>query len=131
MTTRRKFITSASLLTLGAATAHATPAPGLPALAHHVFFWLKNPGSKTDRDQLIQGLRELEKIETVRALHIGLPADTTQRPVIDSSYDVSELIFFDDVAGQDAYQVHPIHTQFVEKYSHLWSRVVVYDSVAI
>jgi hypothetical protein len=28
---------------------------------HHVFFWLANPQSATDRDQLITGLRKLSK----------------------------------------------------------------------
>jgi len=36
---------------------------------------------------------------------------------------------FDDQAGQEAYQIHPLHTKFVEENSHLWSKVVVYDSV--
>ncbi|MCA1758894.1 MAG: Dabb family protein [Bacteroidales bacterium] len=27
------------------------------------------------------------------------------------------------------YQVHPLHVKFVEENSHLWDKVVVYDSV--
>lgn len=103
--------------------------PQYPALAHHVFFWLKNPDSAADREKLIQGIRSLEKIETVRGLHIGLPASTEKRDVVDGSYSVCELIFFDDPAGEKAYQVHPIHQKFVEEHSHLWSKVVVYDSL--
>jgi hypothetical protein len=51
--------------------------------------------------------------------------------VVDSSYSASELIFFDDVAGQDIYQVHPVHKKFVEQCSHLWEKVIVYDSLDI
>ncbi|MEC7471585.1 MAG: Dabb family protein, partial [Pseudomonadota bacterium] len=29
-----------------------------------------------------------------------------------------------------AYQTHPLHVKFVEQCSHLWSKVVVYDSVS-
>src|SRR5580700_4110219 len=48
-------------------------------LIHHVFFWLKNRDSKEDLTTLLEGLRGLGKIETVRKLHIGVPADTEKR----------------------------------------------------
>ena len=128
---RRNFLTSASLLTLSA-TASAIPmSEEKKVLAHHVFFWLKNPASKEDRAKLIEGLRTLEKIETVHHLHIGAPADTEKRPVVDSSYSVSELIFFDNVAGQNTYQNHPIHIKFVKDCSDLWEKVVVYDALSV
>lgn len=132
MTNRRKFIASASMLTLGAAAAHALPeAAEGGTLTHHVFFWLKNAGSEADRDKLIEGLRKLSNIETVRSIHIGVPASTEKRDVVDNSYDVSELIFFDDAAGEKVYQTHPVHEKFVKDYSHLWRKVVVYDSLAV
>lgn len=130
---RRTFVATAAAL--GASTV-ASAMPSVPMqnkkqLAHHVFFWLKNPNSKEDLNKLIEGLRTLEKIESVRKIHIGLPASTEKREVVDNSYSASELIFFDDVAGQDAYQVHPIHKKFVDNYSHLWAKVIVYDSIDI
>jgi hypothetical protein len=131
--TRRTFIASAAALGVSTAAA-AVPTmttKDKKQLAHHVFFWLKNRDSKEDLNKLIEGLKTLEKIESVRKIHIGVPASTEQRPVVDSSYSASELIFFDDVAGQDIYQVHPIHKKFVEQYSHLWEKVIVYDSVDI
>jgi hypothetical protein len=129
--TRRNFIgASAAVVTLGALSSFV-PKSEKPMLAHHVLFWLKNPGSKTDRDKLIEGLRTLKKIETVREIHIGLAADTEKRPVIDSSYSVSELIFFDNVAGEKTYQDHPIHKKFVDTYAPLWEKVLVYDSMDI
>jgi hypothetical protein len=103
----------------------------LPKLVHHVFFWLKNPDSKEDLERLLAGIRTLASIETVRVLHVGVPASTEQRAVVDSSYSASELMFFDDIAGQDAYQVHPTHQKFIADCSHLWSRVTVFDSVAV
>ena len=103
--------------------------PKHPPLAHHVFFWLKNPASEADRQLLITGIKTLEQIETVRSLHIGMPATTEKREVVDNSYSVCELMFFDTIEGQNTYQDHPIHRNFVANYSHLWSRVVVYDSM--
>lgn len=131
--TRRNFI--ATVIAAGAANsaiAHPTMEPkNKKQLAHHVFFWLKNRDSKEDLTRLIEGLKTLEKIESVRKLHVGIPASTEQRPVVDSSYSASELIFFDDVAGQNVYQDHPVHKKFVEQCSHLWEKVVVYDSIDI
>ena len=131
--TRRAFLAGA--VALGAATTASattrTAQTNKKQLAHHVFFWLKNPNSKEDLNRLLEGLRTLEKIESVRKIHIGVPASTEKRDVVDSSYSASELIFFDDVAGQDAYQVHPVHKKFVDQCSHLWQKVVVYDSMDV
>jgi len=131
--TRRTFVTSA--VALGASAA-ATAMPTMETkdkkqLAHHVFFWLKNRESKEDLAKLLAGLRTLEKIETIRKLHIGVPASTEKRDVVDSSYSASELMFFDDTAGQKVYQDHPIHQKFIENCSHLWDKVVVYDSMDV
>lgn len=97
-------------------------------LVHHVFFWLKNPDSIEDRDKLVEGVKTLSKIETIRRLHVGVLASTEKRAVVDTSWQVSELMFFDDTAGQKIYQDHPIHVAFIEKYGHLWERVLVYDA---
>ena len=96
-------------------------------IIHHVFFWLNNPDSESDKQQLMEGLNTLSSIDEVKVLLVGTPASTIEREVVDNSFDVSELMIFESVEAQDAYQVHPIHTEFVENYSHLWERVVVYD----
>lgn len=99
-------------------------------VVHHVFFWLKNPGSEADKAKLIEGLNTLRGIEQVDQLIIGTPASTLKRDVVDNSFDVSELMFFENVEAQDTYQTHPTHLAFVENYSHLWEKVVVYDMIA-
>lgn len=110
----------------GTALAETASAP----MIHHVFFWLKNPGSKADRDALIAGLKTLKAVEVVQQLHIGVPASTEKRDVVDNSYDVSELMVFNSIADQKTYQDHPLHLKFVKDCSHLWAKVVVYDSIA-
>ncbi len=95
---------------------------------HHVYFWLKNPDSKEDLQQLIDGLKKLSAVKTIKQFHIGRPA-ATNRDVIDTSYSVSWLLLFDNAADQDSYQVDPIHLKFVETCSHLWKKVVVYDTI--
>ena len=130
--TRRTFVaTAAAMSASAAATALPTMTKDKKQLVHHVFFWLKNPDSKEDLAKLLAGLRTLEKIETIRKLHIGVPASTEKRDVVDSSYHASELMFFDDTAGQKTYQDHPIHQKFIKECGHLWERVVVYDSMDV
>ncbi|MEK6782689.1 MAG: Dabb family protein [Bacteroidota bacterium] len=127
---RRTFLATASALTLGVTTSFAMKKENSP-LVHHVFFWLKNPSSKADLTKLLDGLRSLEKIETIKMIHIGVPASTEKRDVVDNSYSASELMFFDDLAGQKTYQDHPIHLKFIENCSHLWERVIVYDTINV
>jgi len=95
---------------------------------HHVFFWLNNPDDPQERKIFENALQELGTVETIKLLHIGKPADTS-REVIDNTYHYSFLAGFKDKAGHDVYQVHPIHDKFRNEYSHLWSKVLVYDSV--
>ncbi|MBA4849973.1 Dabb family protein [Emticicia sp. BO119] len=95
---------------------------------HHVYFYLKNPDSETDKAKLLEGLEKLSKVPTIRMVHIGVPATTT-RSVIVRDYSVSWLCFFDNLDEEEIYQKHPIHLKFVEDYAHLWEKVNVYDSI--
>ena len=130
---RRRFIATTALLGTGLA-ASAIPqinSQERKMLVHHVFFWLKNPSSKEDLNKLIAGLKTLGGIETVRKIHIGVPASTEKRDVVDNSYSASEILYFDDLAGQKVYQDHPIHKKFVENCSGLWEKVIVYDAIDV
>ncbi len=95
---------------------------------HHVFFWLKNKTSGTDREALLKGLQSLAAIEPKIMIHIGVKA-STNRPVIDTSYDFSLLMIFNNLEDQESYQAHPIHQEFVKNCQHLWEKVTIYDSV--
>lgn len=105
--------------------------PETARIVHHVFFWLETPGSIADRDQLIAGLRGLAAIPAIRSLQIGVPASTEQRDVVDSSFDVSELMLFDSVEDQKIYQDHPLHHDFIANCGHLWRKVIVYDMLTV
>jgi hypothetical protein len=132
--TRRKFIATTAALAAGTVTASAISLKEQKEewpIVHHVFFWLKNPGSTEDRDKLVAGVKTLAKIETVRKLRVGIVASTEKRDVVDNSWAVSELMFFSDLAGQATYQTHPIHLEFIKNCSHLWEKVIVYDAVDV
>ena len=122
---RRKFVAVATLLPLGLSAMEIKK--DNPRLVHHVFFWLKDPSSTADHDKLVAGVKGLKKIPTIKMLHVGVPASTEKRDVVDNSYHVSELMFFDNVEDQKVYQDHPIHQQFIKDHSMLWDKVVVYD----
>lgn len=131
--TRRRFIaatgkTAAATALSGLVAGKALAAAGNNKLfVHHVYFWLKNPGSTEDKEKLVAGLKKLSSVKTIQQFHIGQPADTN-RDVIDRSYSVSWLLFFKNKADQDSYQTDPIHLNFVKECSPLWEKVVVYDS---
>ena len=128
---RRKFIATTAALAAGT-VASAIPLHGPGSsypIIHHVFFWLKNPTSIADRDQLVAGVKTLAKIEVVRELRVGVLAPTEKRDVVDNTWAVSELMFFSDLAGQASYQNHPIHLEFIKNCSHLWEKVIVYDAM--
>lgn len=108
--------------------ARDTMPPEKGKFVHTVFFWLKNKDSEADRQKLYEGLTKLSQIELIETAYVGVPA-TTNRDVIDRSYDFSITFVFPDPETQDAYQVHPDHLKFVEEYGHLWERVVVYDAI--
>lgn len=131
---RRKFIgksaatVAATALGLPSVLAH-TPGASRPPVVHHVFFWLKNPTSTEDRDQLVAGLKTLAGIPLIKELYVGVLANTEKRDVVDASWQVSELMFFEDLSGQANYQQHPLHLAFIKNCSHLWEKVVVYDAM--
>jgi hypothetical protein len=132
---RRRFITNTgkAALVTGLATLTNTTASAMTAnnlFVHHVFFYLKNPSSIADRDKLVEGLKKLSKVKTIKSFHIGKPANTN-RDVIERGYSVSWMLHFNTPAEQESYQTDPIHLKFIEDCSSLWEKVVVYDSVDI
>lgn len=97
---------------------------------HTVYFWLK-PGSPAGAaERLTADCRAiLGEIPTVRRLWAGPPAQTP-RDVVDNSYACGLTVIFDDRAGHDVYQDHPLHLEFIERNKEHWARVQVYDHVA-
>ncbi|MCF8361172.1 MAG: Dabb family protein [Prolixibacteraceae bacterium] len=137
MTNRRKFLgklVAGTALASFAMLPHRAKAQRVDmsnVLLHHVYFWLKDPDNQKDRRKFEKAIRELIKVPTIKVSHLGVPASTEERDVVDHSYTYSLLVIFDSQADQDIYQEHPIHLEFVDKNSHLWEKVVVYDSTDI
>ncbi len=98
---------------------------------HTVFFWLKEPNSKSHREIFETSLKAfINSSEYIQTKHIGIPADTN-REVIDSTYSYCLALGFSSKENQDKYQNEPAHKVFIKESSSLWRKVVVYDSESI
>lgn len=97
-------------------------------LAHHVLFWLKADTSEDQKAAFRKGLESLEKVESVKTFYVGVPAPI-ERAVVDTSYTFSLIIIFEDLAGHDVYQTHPLHLAFLDEFRSLFEKVIIYDAL--
>ncbi len=98
---------------------------------HVVFFWLKKDSIKSNSEEFILNLQKfISQVSVIKSSHIGKPA-TTDRPVIDKSYDFCLIVSFANKTDHDIYQTHETHLEFIKTSEKLWDRVLVYDSEAI
>ena len=95
--------------------------------SHIVIFWT-DPKNPQAADELIAGANKyLKPIPGVLHFHIGKMVPS-HRPVVDQSYQVALNLIFADKPAQDAYQLHPRHTEFVETVlKRFVGKVLVYD----
>lgn len=102
------------------------------ALVHTVLFWLKNPDNPSDRIEFEKGIKVLIATNPQGIMaHIGRPATTKPREVVDDSFTYQYVMTFASVEDEEAYQTDPTHTDFVKKVDHLIEKVIVYDSLSI
>jgi sugar phosphate isomerase/epimerase len=104
------------------------PASSASMFVHAVYFWLREDLQAAERETFVAELHHLIALPSVRHGYVGVPA-ATDRPIIDRSYSYALVVVFDDQAGHDAYQVHPVHDRFRETCGSFWTRVQIYDSV--
>ena len=96
-------------------------------VSHVIICWLKRPGSYEDRQRVIDACRTLIDIPGVTEVTVGA-AIPSQRPVVDSSYDVGMIVRFRDETAMREYDQHPIHRAAVETtIKPLVERFVIYD----
>jgi hypothetical protein len=100
-----------------------------PGLVHTVYFWLNEDVDEASAKNFEQGVGRLEEVPSVKRMFFGPAATTPTRGVTDNSFDYALVLWFDDVAGHDIYQEHPIHLKFVEEQEAKFMRVQVYDNV--
>ncbi|HWA75831.1 MAG TPA: Dabb family protein [Polyangiaceae bacterium] len=96
-------------------------------LIHSVYFWFKPDADPARVSEFESGLRRLTGVEQIQAAYFGKPEQTPPRPVIDRSYDWALVVHFENLGDHDAYQEHPLHVEFLERFAATWERVQVYD----
>ena len=107
----------------------STIEPG--GFVHSVFFWLKEPENDDAHRAFLNHLRTfIDASDYVKSKHIGIKK-ASDRDVVDSDYNYSLIVTFNDSQEQDKYQSEPAHIKFVNDAEHLWHRVVVYDSLSV
>ncbi len=96
-------------------------------IEHIVIIWLKQPGNVNAQDKIIKASQELKAIPGVITLRSGKMVPS-QRKVVDSSYDIALIVSFINRAALDAYLVHPVHVNLLEKtMKPLIKKIKVYD----
>ena len=118
----RYLISIFALITLTACSVQ-TKAP----IHHLVFVWLKDSGNETQRQEIIDVSKSFREIPGVKSLEVG-PVISSERKIVDDSFDLGILITFDNVAEMNAYIEHPDHKEAVKnKLKPLVKKIVVYD----
>ena len=125
---RRAGLLLAACLSLNACVSAPRPAPARPV--HHVVLcWLKTPGDAAQRAKLIEASRGLGRIEAVGSVSAGTPV-SSDRPVVDDSFDVAIHMTFPSVAALQAYEADPRHMMAVQNVLlPLTARIQVYDFI--
>jgi hypothetical protein len=98
-----------------------------PHLVHVVLLWLNEPGNEDHRAQIIAATRGFASIPGVKGISVGEPV-SSQRSVVDDSFDIGLYISFSSKQALEAYLVHPKHK--AAQQSVLGARVkraVIYD----
>jgi succinylarginine dihydrolase len=97
-------------------------------LAHIVYFTLED-ASEARIEALLADMRQyLDSHPGLVHFSCGRLNPELNRPVNDRDFHVSLHTVFVDRAAHDAYQVHPRHTEFIERNRANWKRVRVFDS---
>ncbi len=95
---------------------------------HAVYFYLEPNLSSEQIQAFEEDMAKLAKAPSISKIIIGPPA-MTPRKIVDNSYDYAYIVFFENKAAHDAYQVHALHDQFRENIEGIVKDVKIYDSV--
>ena len=82
-------------------------------VVHTVFLWLKQPGNEAHRKHLIQATSRLQQIPGVLDIRFG-EVISSERAIVDDSFDVGIYFYFNDVESMNRYLVHPLHQKTVQ-----------------
>ena len=97
-------------------------------LAHSVFFSLHDNSPAAIKKLVNACKKYLPDHPGVLYFAVGTLNPDLDRPVNDRDFDVALHLVFDSKAAHDAYQVAPMHKQFIRENKPNWHMVRVFDS---
>lgn len=97
-------------------------------LAHIVFFTLNDASSEMVSKLQADCQTYLSGHPGTNYFSVGTRNIELDRPVNDSEFHVALHVCFESKEAHDAYQVHPRHTEFIERQKSNWKSVRVFDS---
>ena len=96
-------------------------------LIHAVLVWLKEPGNTEHRRAIIMASGSFKAIPGVVDVKAG-EVVTSERDIVDDSFDVGIYLYFNTLADMRSYLIHPAHKSAVEDILlPLVDKIVVYD----
>jgi hypothetical protein len=106
------------------------PAEKPPEFVHCVFFTLKPEVTDDQIEEFVKDCYLLKQIPSVRKLDAGRRDERMTRDINVTDYTLGVVVYFDDKAGHDLYNAHPVHQKLVAKHKDQWSSVRVFDFTA-
>ena len=97
-------------------------------LAHNVYFSLTDNGAAAKQELVDDCHKLLAPIPGILFYAAGQLAEDLNRDVNDREFDVALHVVFPDRAAHDAYSVHDLHQEFVQKQMGNWKDIRVFDS---
>lgn len=120
------FLVCCAFFTAGCVAEPVSPIDSA-SFVHVVLFKAKTGSPDAVAKSLIEDVRSLlTTIPTVKGLWVGRPG-ASNRPIVDSNYDVGLMILFEDQKGMQTYLDSPQHTQFAKKHDSAQCDVRVFD----
>lgn len=121
-----------ALTLLISAVPSAESGPATRGKIHHTgYIWLKEPGNKEHQQRLIEAAhRFAAQIPEVKGLSVGKSVPKGS-PLMDTTFDISLTMHFDDQAAMERYNKHPVHEQAAkEVFLPLSAKILFYDFVS-
>ena len=100
-----------------------------PAVAHNVFFEMKDKSAEAKKKVVDACYKYLKNHDGVLSFSAGVRAEGVKEPVSAADWDVGLHIVFKDKASLAKYGPHPDHRKFIDENKENWKGVKVYDSL--
>jgi len=96
-------------------------------VVHVVLIWLKEPENQEHIQQVIEVSNLLKEVPDIQDMRIG-KSISSDRKIVEDSFDVGLYMIFDNEEAMQRYLVHPQHKDVVIKIlKPLASKIQVYD----